>query len=100
MTNDVEHTSIVKNNLNRATCNPVSSRGIPKLLSFYSKNNIKATFYFTGEFARDFPSAVKEVHEQGHEIGCHGYSHKIEHSFDILSPVEQYLHLKLNPIIL
>ena len=46
MTNDVEHTSIVKNNLNRATGNLVSSRGIPQLLSFYSKNNVKATFYF------------------------------------------------------
>ena len=95
MTNDVEHTSIVRNNLNYRTGKLVRDEGIPKLLSFYSKNNVKSTFYFTGEFARDFPSAVKEVHEQGHEIGCHGYSHKIDYSFDIMSPLDQYLHLKL-----
>ncbi len=95
MTNDVEHTSISKNTLSRKSAKLVCDSGLPKLLSLYSKNDIKSTFYFTGEFASAFPSAVQQVTDHGHEVGCHGYSHKIEHSFDVLSAKEQYFHLKL-----
>jgi len=95
MTNDVEHTSITKNGLSFETGEKVSNVGIPRLLELYSKNNVTSTFYFTGEFARDFPLAVQEVKKHGHEIGCHGFSHRTEHSFDEISPKEQFLHLKL-----
>ena len=95
MTNDVEHTSIVQNTLSKQAANLVYESGIPKLLSLYSKNDIRATFYFTGEYANQFPSSVDLVKDHGHEIGCHGYSHKVEHSFDILTQKEQFLHLKL-----
>ena len=43
MTNDVEHTSIVQNTLSKQAANLVSESGIPKLLSLYSKNDIRAT---------------------------------------------------------
>ena len=47
MTNDVEHTSISKNRLSKATAKKVYEEGIPKLLSFYSKYSVESTFYFT-----------------------------------------------------
>ena len=95
MTNDVEHTSITKNTLSKKTGKIVSEKAIPQLLSLYSKNDIKSTFLFYRKFASDYPSAVQNVYDHGHEVGCHGYSHKPEHSFDLLSDRKQYLHLKL-----
>jgi peptidoglycan/xylan/chitin deacetylase (PgdA/CDA1 family) len=93
MTNDVEETSIIKNRLSQKTANLVSSEGIPRLIELYNKHNIQTTFYFTGTFAENFPDSVRLVKDNGHEIGCHGYSHEVEQSFDLLTPKQQYLHL-------
>jgi len=40
-----------------------------------------------------FPKAVRQVVDDGHEVGCHGYSHNPIHSFDVMSSKMQYLHL-------
>ncbi len=37
----------------------------------------KATFYFTGYFAKINPESVNMVSSEGHEIGCHGYEHDV-----------------------
>jgi len=39
-------------------------------------HKVKATFFILGEVARKFPSLIKKVAENGHEIGVHGFSHK------------------------
>jgi len=38
--------------------------------------NVKATFFILGEVAEKFPSLIKMIANQGHEIACHGFSHK------------------------
>ena len=38
---------------------------------------MKATFFILGEVASQFPSLVQRIHEEGHEIGCHGMSHRM-----------------------
>ena len=93
MTNDVEEFSINKNRLSKSTAEKVSEKGLPKLINIYSKYDIEATFYFTGTFASSFPKSVKLVHDNGHEIGSHGHSHHLHHSFDIMSTNQQYVHL-------
>ena len=93
ITNDVEEVSIVNNSLNPETAKKVAEVGIPSLLDLYSKYNVEATFYFTATFAKRFPECVVNVSKQGHEVGCHGYSHLPEHAFDSLSPEKQYMHL-------
>lgn len=45
-------------------------------LDTLSRHNIKATFFILGEVAEKFPSLVKKIAGQGHEIGSHGFSHK------------------------
>ena len=37
---------------------------------------VKATFFFLGEYAEIYPEVVMQVHLEGHEIACHGHSHK------------------------
>jgi peptidoglycan/xylan/chitin deacetylase (PgdA/CDA1 family) len=37
---------------------------------------MRAGFFVPGEVAERYPSIVTEIHEEGHEIGHHGYSHR------------------------
>jgi polysaccharide deacetylase family protein (PEP-CTERM system associated) len=39
-------------------------------------HNVKATFFILGEVAKKFPSLVRKIAEEGHEIGIHGFSHR------------------------
>lgn len=45
------------------------------LLEILEEVKVKATFFFVGRLARDIPSLVKKVAQNGHEIGCHSYRH-------------------------
>jgi polysaccharide deacetylase family sporulation protein PdaB len=46
-----------------------------KILQILSQNNIKSTFFLTGEAAEQHPQLIKNIVAQGHEIGNHSYSH-------------------------
>ena len=46
-----------------------------KLLEFFSKYRIKATYFLLGIMAEEFPELVGEIKNEGHELGCHTYSH-------------------------
>lgn len=47
----------------------------PKLLEGLKERGVKATFFITGINAERFPELVKQMHEEGHLIGNHTYSH-------------------------
>lgn len=46
-----------------------------KLLDELLKRNVKATFFLIGESAEKYPDIVKRMHDEGHLIGNHTYSH-------------------------
>lgn len=48
---------------------------IPKILSILKEKNVFITFFVGGQFAEKFPDITKELANNGHEIGSHGYSH-------------------------
>lgn len=48
-----------------------------RLLDLFAKRSAKATFYFLGWIAERLPDLVREVVAAGHEIGSHGYDHRI-----------------------
>lgn len=48
---------------------------IDAILQILSKNNIKATFFITGEAAKANPVIIKKAIENGNELGNHSYSH-------------------------
>jgi polysaccharide deacetylase family protein (PEP-CTERM system associated) len=48
-----------------------------KLLEIFHEADIKATFFILGCVAKKFPSLVKAIDQQGHEIASHGYSHQL-----------------------
>ncbi len=49
--------------------------GYTRIMSLLRKYNVKATFFVLGKVIEEFPDIIKELIEEGHEIGCHSYSH-------------------------
>lgn len=49
------------------------------LLDLLQRHDRKATFFFLGWIAERLPALVQEVHAAGHEIGSHGYDHRLLH---------------------
>lgn len=47
-----------------------------RILALLENYQIKATFFIVGEVAERFPELVRLIFEKGHEIGCHGFSHR------------------------
>ena len=56
---------------------------VPKLLDYFSENNITATFFVIGEIAEKYPKLVKKI-SKSHEVASHGYDHSYinENSLD------------------
>lgn len=52
------------------------SKYTPQILDILDQYNIKATFFVIGENAERYPEALRSIHERGHEIGNHTWSHK------------------------
>jgi peptidoglycan-N-acetylglucosamine deacetylase len=50
--------------------------GLPKLLALLERCGIRATFFTTGEVAQKYPEAIRALMAGGHELACHGMSHR------------------------
>ncbi len=46
-----------------------------QILDLFSDKQIKATFFTLGWVAERYPSLVKRIVNDGHELACHGYEH-------------------------
>ncbi|HAE38059.1 MAG TPA: hypothetical protein DCG57_05395, partial [Candidatus Riflebacteria bacterium] len=51
-------------------------RTTPKILEILRRHRIKAVFFVLGLQAARYPELVKQIHDDGHLIGNHSYSHK------------------------
>lgn len=98
--NDVETHSIWFNSLREETGIKVLNEGLPLLLEIYEKYNIKTTFFFVADFAKDYPGIVKLVQPYGHEVASHGYTHETGQAYDVMPLQMQIEHLKNSKIIL
>ncbi len=47
-----------------------------EILQILAENDAKATFFVIGENARAHPDRIREIHDAGHEIGNHTWSHR------------------------
>ena len=48
-----------------------------RLLELFDRRSAKATFFCLGWIAERMPEVIREVHAAGHEIGSHGYDHRV-----------------------
>jgi len=49
--------------------------GVPRILELLDKYDLEATFFVPGKVAENWPDVIKQIHEAGHELGHHGYTH-------------------------
>ena len=47
-----------------------------QILKILEANDVKATFFMTGEWVEKYPESVKRMAEEGHELGNHSENHK------------------------
>jgi polysaccharide deacetylase family protein (PEP-CTERM system associated) len=48
-----------------------------RLLDLFDSSDTKATFFMLGWVAERHPELVREIQARGHEVACHGYSHRM-----------------------
>jgi len=71
--------------------------GMPRLLDLLGEEGIPATFFTTGEVAARYPSVVDRVVRDGHELACHGMTHR---AFDVLDEQEARREIEESAAIL
>lgn len=50
-------------------------------LELCEQKGVKSTAFTLGAFAKKYPDLVKKLHNQGHEIACHGEDHRLVYSY-------------------
>jgi polysaccharide deacetylase family protein (PEP-CTERM system associated) len=51
--------------------------GVERILTELERRNLKGTFFCLGWIAENHPQVIKNIHKQGHHIGCHSYQHEL-----------------------
>lgn len=62
-----------------------AEEGMPRLLALLRDAGVAATVFTTGDVARRYPDLVREIVAGGHELGCHGDTHR---AFDGMNEAE------------
>lgn len=70
---------------------PGSEPGLETVLELADEHDLPLTAFVTGRFAVDNPGLVAAVHQEGHEVGTHGWTHGLdrEENFRTTSYEEQ-----------
>ena len=53
----------------------VSREGTRRILDLLKAEGVRATFFCTGNFAREAPDLIRRIMDEGHEVACHGVDH-------------------------
>lgn len=54
----------------------MGNEDIPQILKILKQENVKATFFFCGDWISKYPADIKTIYEEGHDIASHGDHHK------------------------
>jgi polysaccharide deacetylase family protein (PEP-CTERM system associated) len=52
-------------------------RNTHRVLDLLDQYDVRGTFFVLGWVAEREPRLVREIHDRGHEVACHGYSHDL-----------------------
>ena len=58
-----------------------SSNVTPQILDILKEYDVKATFFVIGNLAEQYPELIKRIHDEGHAIGNHTYSHNYKYIY-------------------
>src|SRR5699024_10772804 len=65
------------------------NESIEDMLNIFKDRNINITFFPTGKWAEKNPKLLKNIYDDGHEIGNHGYSHVDYDKLSLSENIEQ-----------
>jgi polysaccharide deacetylase family protein (PEP-CTERM system associated) len=83
LTVDVEdyfHVAAFAPNIARESWTSLESRVVGntrKLLAIFEQFDVRGTFFVLGWVAEQYPQLIKDIAARGHEIACHGWSHRL-----------------------
>lgn len=80
LTIDVEdwfHPELVRRHLDSTSPKSRAYESIRPILELLNRYEVKATFFILGDVAKESPGLVRQIYEWGHEVGCHGMSHRM-----------------------
>ena len=80
LTIDVEdwyHPELVREHVDTSLVEPRIAQAVFPILALLKRHGVKASFFILGEVALKFPGLIRRIHGEGHEIGCHGMSHRM-----------------------
>ena len=93
LTVDVEdyfHVAALAPSISRDSWNSRESRVVgntQRLLAIFEQFDVRGTFFVLGWVAERHPQLVRDIAARGHEIACHGFSHRLVYE---QSPEEFY----------
>lgn len=59
------------------------ARNTNKVLDLLDEYGVKATFFTLGWVAEQHPKLIREIHQRGHEVACHGYNHRLTYDLSL-----------------
>ncbi len=77
---DYYHVSAFERQIDRAQWDRYESRVVAnthRILKMLARHDVRATFFVLGWVAEKFPDLVRQIQAGGHEIGSHGYWHRL-----------------------
>lgn len=77
---DYFHVSGFANRIAPATWHTYESRvgaSTQRVLRLLAKHQVQGTFFILGWVAERYPELVRDIHQDGHELGTHGYWHQL-----------------------
>jgi polysaccharide deacetylase family protein (PEP-CTERM system associated) len=87
-------------------CESRVERNTTRLLELFARHKVQATFFVLGWVADRFPDLVREVERAGHEIGTHGYAHRLltymtpeEFRADLMRSLEVLARTATQPVL-
>jgi polysaccharide deacetylase family protein (PEP-CTERM system associated) len=51
--------------------------GLERLLRLLAERDVRGTFFVLGPLASSHPELIRRIASEGHEVGCHGWSHDL-----------------------
>ncbi len=77
---DYFHTEVASQGISFAQWEQQPSRieaSTHRLLELFDANRTRGTFFVLGWVAKRYPRLIAEIHQRGHEIGCHSLDHRL-----------------------
>jgi polysaccharide deacetylase family protein (PEP-CTERM system associated) len=77
---DYYHVTAFERSISRSDWEGYDSRvtdNTLRILDLLDRHDTKATFFVLGWIAQRRPELIREIHRRGHEIGSHGYWHRL-----------------------